>query len=37
MGRPLAELTLSEDERGERDFPNVTVPPLDPDNRMKEW
>jgi hypothetical protein len=74
-GRPLAELTLSEDERetlvrwsrrstsaqnlaqrcrivlgcagdilwvpggehGERDFPKVTAPPLDPDNRKEEW
>jgi hypothetical protein len=24
-------------EHGERDFPKVTVPPLDPDNRKKEW
>jgi hypothetical protein len=24
-------------EHGERDFPKVTVPPLDPDNRKNEW
>jgi len=24
-------------EYGARDFPKVTAPPLDPDNRKKEW
>ncbi len=24
-------------EHGERDFPKVAAPPLDPDNRKKEW
>jgi hypothetical protein len=24
-------------EHGERDVPNVTAPPLDPDNHKKEW
>ena len=24
-------------ENAERDVPNVTVPPLDPDTRKKEW
>ena len=24
-------------EHGERDFPKVTAPPLDPDNCKKEW
>jgi hypothetical protein len=29
--------TVPGGEHGERDFPKVTVPPLDPDNRKKEW
>jgi hypothetical protein len=24
-------------EHGGRDFPKVTAPPLDPDNRKEEW
>jgi hypothetical protein len=37
MAAPATSCECPGGEHGERDFPKVTVPPLDPDNRKKAW